>query len=576
MHDNEAGWHYAQGGQAMGPHTAAEMARLRAQGLLNDDTPVWRPGMAQWTPWAQSALAGQPAAADRQAGAPPPRYTPRGLQRPWFWGALLQVASLCLGALFVILVQSDTPGFLSDPQLWFSRSYSDLETISGQLAVACGLVGALMLLVLLYRLWALVQDGRARTTPARAVGFSFIPLFEIYWEFIAVGGLAEEMRAFAARHGLEYNPPGAQVAGVYCWTNVAAGLVPFTPDLPFSIGIFISALVWALFLFSMHALKNAGLALLGARGGGDAQPKQDQAQPAPADEPTPAATEAPEPAETQAQGPGGEAATPPEAQRLWWHRAPGPGQPAAQGPFSEAHMRQLRAQGGINDQTLVWRPGLPNPAPWALSELASPAPAAREPLPATKITAQGLGALWAWTAWLYAGGLVALTYGRAGSVFHSSGDAVVLGSFLLLALGELTFLAGGILWLVLLHRLWSLVPPGLARTRPWAAVLMMFVPVVNLYYLFINLSGLAKDLNKTLAHYQAPGPAADTRKATLAAFFILLVIVLGYALRMGVFAVVLVIPAAYYFVAANRAIVATGRALASRTQPADWWEAHDA
>ena len=39
---------------------------------------------------------------------------------------------------------------------------------------------------------ASIQDGYARTTPGLAVGLMFIPVFNIYWQFVALKGLAED------------------------------------------------------------------------------------------------------------------------------------------------------------------------------------------------------------------------------------------------------------------------------------------------------------------------------------------------------------------------------------------------
>jgi hypothetical protein len=43
-------------------------------------------------------------------------------------------------------------------------------------------------LVLVHKMWAAIQDGPARTTPGKAVGFLFIPLFNLYWIFQAYWG----------------------------------------------------------------------------------------------------------------------------------------------------------------------------------------------------------------------------------------------------------------------------------------------------------------------------------------------------------------------------------------------------
>ncbi|MBO5436523.1 MAG: zinc ribbon domain-containing protein [Thermoguttaceae bacterium] len=52
----------------------------------------------------------------------------------------------------------------------------------------------------LYRCWRLIQDGYAHTTPGKAVGFNFIPFFQIYWIFISVYCLAKDLNAYAARY----------------------------------------------------------------------------------------------------------------------------------------------------------------------------------------------------------------------------------------------------------------------------------------------------------------------------------------------------------------------------------------
>ena len=55
---------------------------------------------------------------------------------------------------------------------------------------------------LIYRSWRLIQNGYARTTPKAAVGLSLIPLFNIYWIFVAIHGLAKDMNAYAKRYKL--------------------------------------------------------------------------------------------------------------------------------------------------------------------------------------------------------------------------------------------------------------------------------------------------------------------------------------------------------------------------------------
>lgn len=80
-------------------------------------------------------------------------------------------------------------------------------------------------MILTYRAWELVQDGRQRTTPGRAVGFLFIPFFNLYWLFVAKHGLAKELNRFIDAHGIEARRPSPG-AGLACATLMLTCLVP--------------------------------------------------------------------------------------------------------------------------------------------------------------------------------------------------------------------------------------------------------------------------------------------------------------------------------------------------------------
>ncbi len=72
------------------------------------------------------------------------------------------------------------------------------------------LYGAVLYLVLLYKAWAAIQDGQVRTTPGKAVGFCFIPFFNLYWIFQAFYGFAVDFNRYAARHSLPTRMPEGQ------------------------------------------------------------------------------------------------------------------------------------------------------------------------------------------------------------------------------------------------------------------------------------------------------------------------------------------------------------------------------
>lgn len=86
---------------------------------------------------------------------------------------------------------------------------------SGDTNAALGLIGlsfipivfeVVVVMVLFYRMWAAIQDGHARTSPGKAVGFLFIPLYNLYWVFVAIWGFAKDYNAYIQRHSINAAP----------------------------------------------------------------------------------------------------------------------------------------------------------------------------------------------------------------------------------------------------------------------------------------------------------------------------------------------------------------------------------
>lgn len=50
--------------------------------------------------------------------------------------------------------------------------------------------------------WESIQDGYARATPQRAVGYSFIPIFNFYWIFQLSWGFAKDFNSYLDRHNI--------------------------------------------------------------------------------------------------------------------------------------------------------------------------------------------------------------------------------------------------------------------------------------------------------------------------------------------------------------------------------------
>ena len=101
--------------------------------------------------------------------------------------------------------------------------------------------GIVVFSVLIYRMWAAIQDGHARTTPGRAVGLLFVPFFNFYWGFQTFAGFAADYNAYVERHSLNVPrlAPGLFVAYmVLCLLSVVPVVMWGTAPITFIVGLF--------------------------------------------------------------------------------------------------------------------------------------------------------------------------------------------------------------------------------------------------------------------------------------------------------------------------------------------------
>ena len=106
---------------------------------------------------------------------------------------------------------------------------------------------------LLHLLWTLIPADTARTTPGKAVGYSFIPFFTCYWSFLTYQGLAEDINKMLVQRSLQYRVNenmGKTLAIFVCLFHVPVINI---------FAIAIAGVIWVLFL---QSAKNGVLALL--------------------------------------------------------------------------------------------------------------------------------------------------------------------------------------------------------------------------------------------------------------------------------------------------------------------------
>ena len=253
-------WHLisAVDHQQYGPYTAEQLQGFAADGTVTRDTLVWTEALADWIP--ASSVEGlfpgpaapphpappgpaptaippsQPAALGAGAGplgAPPAAgfgpqvvppgelYPPPGFLKASF-GLLLTLAvltSVCLlttGALFWTRLKESS---FDLAELGESMKGSAPVMIGGVvLVVICLAAYRVLSCLYLYRAWKALQWGQIRTSPGKAVGFLFIPVFNLYWIFVAYPGLAKDWNRIMASHpNLAYAPRlNAGLAVTYC------------------------------------------------------------------------------------------------------------------------------------------------------------------------------------------------------------------------------------------------------------------------------------------------------------------------------------------------------------------------
>jgi hypothetical protein len=199
-------WYFVTDGQRRGPVSIDELGSLVRVGTITGDTPMWAAERGgDWVPARtipELAALGFAPPVPRADGPAPGQFSAPGLTPP---------AST-----------EDQRYYAAKASGYTEQGFRSLFTwywiLSGPLLILILplIAGAVLGYILLYRHWVMIQDGRARTTPGQAVGFSFIPIFNLYWMFVAIHGLAQDMNAYVRREKIAVNPVSESLALATC------------------------------------------------------------------------------------------------------------------------------------------------------------------------------------------------------------------------------------------------------------------------------------------------------------------------------------------------------------------------
>ena len=205
-------WYYRIEDQEFGPFSVDQIEQLLIEGKITGITSVRREDRIQWESLDESDLvvifrdnpkALYPASA---CAVPPPLPFFQPLVKTneltalfWVWFGLY-LALIAVMDIYMILFAKIYPSLilLPDESTYLSKIFP--ITILVILQSLLGNGSTVLDFILLYYFWKMIQDGRASTTPGKAVGFLFIPFFNFYWVFRALYCLARDQNSFIAYH----------------------------------------------------------------------------------------------------------------------------------------------------------------------------------------------------------------------------------------------------------------------------------------------------------------------------------------------------------------------------------------
>jgi hypothetical protein len=108
--------------------------------------------------------------------------------------------------------------------------------------------------LLIHKLWQIIPPEERETTPGKAVGCLFIPIFHWYWWYVSFLGLAKCLNAQTAKNQIKGNQVNEKFALVIC-ILVPFGYIPY-------LGLLTGIVQIVFLILTIQQMKNAGIALI--------------------------------------------------------------------------------------------------------------------------------------------------------------------------------------------------------------------------------------------------------------------------------------------------------------------------
>jgi hypothetical protein len=240
-------WYYNVNNQPTGPVDDAAIQVMVKSGTITPATLVWQEGMATWVAMGSTQLAAfLPAPMPAPAPAPIPQPVAPA------YNAVPQAPAPGMPPQGQMAYPANTMGYapaptqayyaaapkpaaqqikeLNDLFMWFWICLIGMIITAG----ASGIASLVLFFIIVHRCWSLIQDGYARTTPGKAIGFLFIPFYSYYWVFPAMSGLAKDMNMYNRRRNLPIPPCNEGLATTFSvfWLLTCIPYVDFVTVIP--------------------------------------------------------------------------------------------------------------------------------------------------------------------------------------------------------------------------------------------------------------------------------------------------------------------------------------------------------
>ncbi|RPJ64716.1 MAG: hypothetical protein EHM20_18110 [Alphaproteobacteria bacterium] len=149
-----------------------------------------------------------------------------------------------------------TAGVLASIGLVLILSKHDKSSFTAAFAAAdiFIIISLLIEFMLFYKMWAAIKDTQTSISPGKAVGFLFIPVFNIYWALLMITGFVEDYNGFVQRRSIKTQNLPMLLFMIYSFMFILTGLLVTIPMM-FAFGLFpyinaafinYSAAAWAL------------------------------------------------------------------------------------------------------------------------------------------------------------------------------------------------------------------------------------------------------------------------------------------------------------------------------------------